>query len=536
MALTGGIIQCLGADSAVLALAGSGTRVMDMKGHMVMPGIIDGHLHILEGAADDLYNVRLTADMSFADILKEVERAAHQNLDREWILGGRFGPNAVSTMKEPGALRKLDAVSNGRPVVLKHVSAHSHFVNSVALAKAEITEDIAEPELGSFGRDPETGRLNGNLHEMAGWPVLRAITAYTEEQNARLAQHGVGILNGFGVTGFLDAFSTRRTLDAFRRLDGDDQLNAWAGFCLGLNATWENGDDLHNPEELARDYPEYASQRVLPSFAKIFLDGVPSLRTAAMLEPYSRASIDEPETDGGATILDMQALTTEIARYDRMGLTAKVHAIGDRAVRMVLDAVEQVRKVNGSDGPPHQIAHMNLIAPVDVPRLASLNVTADLCPPLWYPGTASAGHARAVGSKRYQQAWPIRSIVESGALAMAGSDWPTLFATPNPWPGLAGMITRASDDPMFPDTQAPEQALELETALKLYTVNAARALGIADRTGSLQPGMSADFIILDRNLHDIAPRDIANTNVLATVFQGRVVHGDLEILANRNAI
>ena len=261
--------------------------------------------------------------------------------------------------------------------------------------------------------------------------------------------------------------------------------------------------------------------------AKIFLDGVPSLRTAAMLQPYALRNASDAPSDGGAMSRTLDELVDEMAGFDKLGLSVKVHAVGDRAVRTVLDAVEQVRRRNGADGPQHHIAHGQFITEQDIPRLTALNVLADLCPPLWFPSAASNAHQRVAGAERYAKTWPIKSILAAGADAAAGSDWLTVFHDIDPWQALAGMLTRKDPSGIFAGVHNADEAISLEQALPLFTRNSARAMRIGDKTGQLAPGLSADAIVLDRDLFTIKPDEIAATKVEATLFEGRVVHGAL---------
>jgi predicted amidohydrolase YtcJ len=528
VAICGGRIAAIGTTRQVCATAGVQTRLVDLRGRMAMPGLIDFHLHLMNGAINELHEVRLDTQQTFEEVLARIQAAAQKSGARDWIVGGRFGHLAIAAMSSVEARRRLDAVSNGRPVLLRHSSGHSVFANSKALAAAGIDRDTPDPPAGHIARDEANNEPTGLLYESAMFPAVRAITPLGDEQLAATARHGVSLLNSFGITGFLDAHTTAETLRAFKALDDAGALTGWAGFCLGLSDTWESGDPTHDPSTLYELSKGFRGPHMRLDFAKIFLDGVPSLRTAAMLDLYPKQGAGDPVTDGGVTSLTSDQLAAEITKLDAMGLGVKVHAIGDRAILMVLDAVEVARSANGPNGPAHQIAHMNFIRPQDIPRLKRLNVIADLCPPLWYPEQASTVHERMVGAERYGSTWPVRTIVESGATAATGSDWPTVFPSPNPWPGLAGLLLRRDPRGKYPGSHNAKEAITLETALPLYTRNPARALGLGSVTGQLSPGFSADLIVLDRNLFEIKPEEIADTRVLTTLFEGRIVFGDLE--------
>jgi predicted amidohydrolase YtcJ len=200
----------------------------------------------------------------------------------------------------------------------------------------------------------------------------------------------------------------------------------------------------------------------------------------------------------------------------------KIHCAGDAAVRTALDAIEVVRSFKGDTPLMHQIAHAGFVDPADIRRFKDLNVVADLSPILWYPNQIIDGIEQAVG-ERVRQYWPNRNLVQAGVLIATGTDWPVI-PNPDPWSGIEGLITRRDPSGQFDGALWPEQALDLATAIEAYTINPARAMGIETITGSLAVGKSADLIVLDRNLFETAPTDIADTQVLITFFEGRVAY------------
>jgi predicted amidohydrolase YtcJ len=519
IAIGGGRILALGTAAVLEGLCGPGTRRVDLGGRMVMPGLIDFHMHLLNSMTTRLYSTPLDPADDFATVLDKVAAAARAPGRREWVTAGPYGPAALAAMEHPGALAALDAISQGRPVSLTHVSAHGRFASSEALARAGITGSTPNPQDGEIVRDT-AGQATGLLHETASWPVRDAIPALTDAEMLEVAREAMGYLNGLGLTGFADASATLGMLRTFRALEDEGGLTCWAGFNLALSPT-SMGYDAAEATALRRERRALCGPHMVADFAKIFLDGVPSLRTAAMLEPYATAPAGEPPI---AMMLDVQQLADAIAEFDAEGMGVKVHAIGDRAVLTVLDAVERVRARNGT-GVQHQIAHGQFIRAQDIPRLRALNMLADMNPPLWFPNSASLTHERVVGKERYEQAWPIRDILASGADIAVGSDWMTVSAELDPWLSLCGMVTRRDGSGRFPGAHRPDQALSVAEALPLYTRGPARAMRISDRTGQLSPGLSADLIVLDRDLIGIDPMAIAGTQVMATLFEGRLVHG-----------
>lgn len=204
-------------------------------------------------------------------------------------------------------------------------------------------------------------------------------------------------------------------------------------------------------------------------------------------------------------------------------MTVKVHAIGDRAISDVLDAIASVRAANG-EGPLHHIAHMNYIRRADIARLPALGVVADFSPPIWFPNPGRARMTSLLGAERVERTWLIRDVVESGAIVGAGSDWPCMTLSPTPWLALSTMLTRRNPELPELGVHGPDQRISLDTAIRLFTINPAIAMGISSDTGSLTVGKSADFIVLDRDIFGIEPEAIAETVVSATYFEGRLVH------------
>ena len=201
----------------------------------------------------------------------------------------------------------------------------------------------------------------------------------------------------------------------------------------------------------------------------------------------------------------------------------KVHTAGDGAVRLALDAIEAVRERNGPSGLRHELAHAGYIDPVDLPRFAQLNVTADLSPYLWYPRPIVDAIIGAVGERAYEY-FPIKDLLTTGANVGMGSDWPSAAADMNPWPAIEAMVTRRNPLRDDDETLWLEQAITLEQALAIATRQGARAYRLEERTGSVEVGKSADLIVLNNNLFDIPPARISETSPDLTLFAGQVVY------------
>ncbi|MNT12714.1 N-substituted formamide deformylase precursor [compost metagenome] len=249
---------------------------------------------------------------------------------------------------------------------------------------------------------------------------------------------------------------------------------------------------------------------------------MPGAKTAAFHDPYVADAV-HGAGHRGHTLVSQPDLVRYIDRSEKLGMGLKVHCTGDAAVTQMLDAIETVRHFNGPTSVLHHIAHASYIRDEDIRRFADLGVVADLCPMIWFPTTFLEGHREAMGRERAERFWPVADLLGAGTLLAGGSDWP-VCPTPDPWSGIAGLVTRQNPSGAFPgEALWPEQAIDLETAIAIYTINSAQASGLASETGSIEVGKSADLIVIDQNVFDVPASRIAETGVLTTYFEGRVV-------------
>ena len=521
LAIRDGRILCIG-DAAVQAACGPDTKRVELAGQMAMPSFIDVHVHILMAGQLALYEMQFPYNASVDEICDYVRAQAERTPAGHWVVGNAWGGDMISTLNCDASLAKLDAASPHHPVMLRDESMHNRWVNSVAMRTAGISDNIKAPPQGSFGRDPQTGRLTGLLIEAASGIVeFAADQAFTADMRKSSVKQAVEIANSLGVTGFQEAATALPILQALAELDRSSDLTAWAvgslplvapGFIFGLA-----GDALL----AVRD--DYRTMHVRPAFTKLFLDGVPGAQTAAFHEAYISNGANPPG-HRGELLVEQPDLIRMIDKSEKLGMGMKIHCTGDLAVTAMLDAVEAVRHFNGPTTVRHQIAHASYIRPQDIERFAKLGVVADLCPIMWFPTAFLEGHKEVLGEERATNFWPIAALKDTGALIAGGSDWPVV-PLPNPWFGIEGMVTRQNPFGEFPGISLwPEQAIDLESAIRAYTINPAVAMGIDDVTGSLEPGKSADLIILDQNVFDVPPTRIGKTKVLTTYFEGRVVH------------
>jgi predicted amidohydrolase YtcJ len=398
-------------------------------------------------------------------------------------------------------------------------SRHNRWASTRALELAGITADSI-PTSGVTLLDPDDGTPTGVLLEAAGIPVQEAYDhsgGLTPEQHAAASRRGIELLNSFGITAFQDAGVSVDILAALAGLDRADELHAWVVSSLLINDEIFGFDPIGAP--LLDRGEEFRTPHHRPDFVKIFLDGVPPARTASFLDPYPADPVHGAHFHGETT-MTLDELTDWLRAVAARGLGAKVHCTGDGSARLVLDATARVRAEGFTT--PVQIAHGQFLAESDIPRLAALDVSADISPFIWYPGVIPRALADVLG-ERAEHSQPNRALLDAGALVAGGSDWP-VSESPNTLEGLQGLVTRADPLGRAAGTLWPEQAISAEEALEVFTINAATAMGLGAETGSLTPGKSADFVILERDAIGGPAEEIVHTEVVSTWFAGRTVH------------
>ena len=521
VAIAGGRFVAVGTNDEIDEFAGDDTEVTDLQGRMAMPGIFDIHIHPVDGSMAALYDCSFPFTSTVEQMLERVAGCVAETEAGEWIRGGQWAVG-LATLDQSISAELLDTVAPNNPVFLMDSTVHNAWVNTLALERLDIGPDTPDPPGGSIVRD-SIGIPNGILIDDAAYNAISTLPDYSQEQYEEALAWTVVLLNGYGVTGFKDAIAEAGSLGAYNALDRSGRLSARVAASLIWKRSWIQSHEEHLLNIEQRD--AFRSEHVNPDFIKIFLDGIAPSRTAYMLEPYQPHEAFPPD-HRGEPLHDSATLAEDVTSFDAQGLTVKMHAIGDAALRQGLDAIEAAREANGPSGLRHEISHAGLMHADDIGRFAQLGAVPELAPILWYPvpGLVEAQTA-AIGRERADFSFPIRSLVESGAQPAYGSDWPAVVPTPNPWPGVEALLTR--QDPYLDDPQEykwAEQAVDLETALEIVTINGARALKVEDVAGSIEVGKSADLIVLDRNLFETPASDIADTRVFTTFFEGRTVY------------
>jgi predicted amidohydrolase YtcJ len=510
-------IVAVGSAADVAPHIGPRTRVVDIGGRLLLPGFQDAHVHPISGGVDRL-QCDLRGSRGREAVLATIRAYVAAHSDEEWIVGSGW----YMADFENGTPRRedLDAIVPDRPVFLPNRDGHSAWVNTKALELAGIDRDTPDPDDGRIERDPD-GTPTGTLHEGAGDPVealLPRLTDDTLSEGLRLAQD---YLHSLGITAWQDAIVSPRDGLIYRRAAEAGWLTARVEAAMW----WERGVGGEQVDELIARSRDGSVGRLRSNSVKLMLDGVLETFTGAMLDPYLDGG-GEPTDRTGIDFLDPAQLPGWVTRLDAAGLQPHFHAIGDRAVRNALDAVEAARTANGrTDTRPH-VAHIQVIHPDDVPRFAALGVIAN-AQPLWacHEGQMDELTIPFLGPVRTTWQYPFKSLLRAGATLAMGSDWGV--STPNPLEEMEVAVTR-----VYPESRGeaepflPDERLTLDEAIRGFTLGSAYANHLDDETGSIEAGKLADLIVIDRDLFAPDAGPIADANVLLTVVGGTAVFED----------
>lgn len=496
LGIADGVIAVIGSDRDVRALADDSTRITDLGGAMAMPGMHDGHVHLLE---QSLRNTQIQCQLDDPQTMEELGAqmlAYHQkNPDREWVIAGIYNSQVLTNEMVTKAW--LDDLLPGTPVILyDHTAVHVCLASSEALRRAEITRETPNPEGGVIVRDAD-GEANGWLTEAATALVRFAVPPYTEDEIDHALAYATKLCAECGITSVQEAGSYRSLLEGLVRLErrGDLQTFVFAHLVYNFPAWGGWGTTLF--DGLLADREQFRSELVAPDGIKVFLDGT------SLPPQFTHVPLDEGtgEVDTTNLMVNQDTLVARIREWTDAGLKIKAHASGMGAVRIGLDVYE--RALDGRvPAVPHDIAHSRWVSAADVPRYARIGVVGEMSPTIWQDPRFND---TLDGAFRFASLW------RSGAHLSLGSDW-ILPQTPNLFPGIGGMLDWGNE------------SLSLEQAIQMATLNGATSIGKENRFGSLEVGKDATFIVLDRNLFESTPSEIGETRVTRTVLRGAVVY------------
>ena len=520
VAIAGGRILAVGGAADIAPYRGASTRVIDAGGRLVLPGFTDSHIHFLNGG-ESLAQLDLMSAETIAEVQQRVVKFAAAHPKEKWILGRGWEYPIFGSVALPDK-KYLDEILPDRPVYLECFDGHTWWANSKALQLAGITRQTPDPPGGHIVHDPATGEPTGAIKEDAADALVqRVIPLPTRSEKlqairaAMKAANEAGLVRVHGCTDFSIADDDLMNVDLYDELRRKGELTIRLYLARYMHPPRVGADQIRDIERARR---RYRDDWISAGAAKFLLDGVIESHTAAMLEPYS----DLP-SQSGDLIWDATSYTAGVAALDRVGIQVFTHAIGDRAIRVALDAYENAARTNHTADARHRIEHIEDVSLADIPRFGKLGVIASFQPLHAYPDDDTLlVWARNVGPERAQRAWAWHSVEAAGGQLAFGSDWP--IVTLNPWLGVQSALTRQTFEGKPEGGFIPQERISLGEAIRGYTLGAAFAGRREKSEGSLEPGKLADLIILSQDLFKIPPSKIAETKVLLTMVGGKVVY------------
>ncbi|MEU6164436.1 amidohydrolase [Streptomyces tanashiensis] len=518
LAVVGERIAAVGHDE-VRDLIGPGTEVVDLTGKLLLPGFQDAHIHAVSGGKE-LAECDLTGTVGVTDYLQRIREYADAHPEHTWITGGGWSMESFEGGMPTRQL--LDSVVPDRPVLLSNRDHHGAWANSRALELAGLTADSPDPADGRIEREAD-GSPSGMLQEGAIGLVARLVPPTTAADRLAGLLRAQKLLHSLGITAWQDALlgsfgGMADPSESYLTAAGDGSLTARVTGALW----WDRERGAEQIPELVARREKCASGRFRAGSVKIMQDGIAENFTAAMTTPYLDGC-GCATGNSGLSFVDPEALRGYVTELDALDFQVHFHALGDRAVREALDALEAAIAANGRRGNRHHLAHLQVVHPDDLTRFAALGAIANI-QPLWAAHEPQMDELTIpfLGPERAAWQYPFGDLVRAGATLAAGSDWPV--SSPDPIAGIHVAVNRrdpeATDDRVF----YAEQRLDLTTALAAYTAGTAHVNGLDD-TGSLRPGHLADLVVLDRDILTGPPEEIAEARVERTYVGGQLVHG-----------
>ncbi|MDH4871101.1 amidohydrolase [Pseudomonas sp. BN515] len=526
VAIENGKIVAVGSDAEVLRLKQADTQMLDLGGKVLMPGFIDSHAHVVKGGLQ-MHQANLNGEELPLD---ELEKRL-----RQWREDGKAkrGDFLVVGGVPTSYWDQLDAFEQrfnagewaDTPILFAGWDYHTGWVNRAMLKRAGIdaakVKSLKGEELATIGHH-ENGQPNGFLVDAGLYAAQELIPLPSQAELLTGARDALHYYNSLGITAWMDPLaneipggpidnSSVGVLPTYKAMADSGELSAHVAALLMADskATPKDLDELDKVRQQFQGVPNLT----LPGI-KVFADGVAEhpAHSAAMLEPYKNSS------KRGELLFDPAQFGELVNAADARGWLVHVHAIGDRAVRESLNGIEQARKARNS-GIPHSITHLQMVNPKEFARFKPLDVIASM---QLYWATADELSVDLVqpyvSAMAFQYQYPARSLLKNGATIAGASDWP--ITTPEPWKAIYQAVSRKGPKGVL----NADEEIDRETMFQAYTLNAARAIRLDDRIGSLKPGKQADLILLDRDVFQVEPEALRDTQVLKTWFAGRDVY------------
>jgi predicted amidohydrolase YtcJ len=505
IAISGNKVLATGSDGEMGALLAPEGKVVDLKGRTVTPGFTDSHLHFLSYGLSLLQIVLLEVP-SLEEVLARVAARAEFTPAGQWLTGHGWD----HTLWEGGEFptrHDLDRIAPEHPVWLRRKCGHAGWANTRALRLAGITAETPDPPAGAIDHEPDTGEPTGILKETAMDLVADLFDDPSLEEATGAIKVAIANSHKLGLTG-VHTMEGAAAFRAFQQLEADGELS--------IRVLMQIPEDNLDAAIRVGLRSGFGNERLRIGGLKAFADGALGARTAYMLKAYE----GEPDNYGIA-VSGSDHLNELVGKAARAGIASYIHAIGDRANREVLDAVELSRKAGEGLDLRHRIEHAQILHPDDIPRLAKLGVIASMQPIHAMQDMLVAD--KIWGARCANGAYAWRSLLDTGAVLTFGSDSPVEDL--NVMKGIHAAVTRRrADGSPGPEGWYPHERLSVDEAVYAYTAGAAYASGEQAIKGTLSPGKLADLVVLSQDIFSIEPMAILDTDVVATMFDGEFVY------------
>jgi hypothetical protein len=536
LAVTNGRIVYTGDDAGVRQHIGPHTRVIELQGRMLMPGLIDAHMHPQSGGARllncNLNYERLTVPQFEARIQACIDKDGERDPKR-WLVVVNWFQQGMQPDGVEMSHATLDALRTRRPVLVRSSFGHSVLLNSRGMALAGVRDGVPDPHAGKIVRDA-AGKATGLLEDAAQDMAMNLLPPLTPAENLAASARALDAMRRQGVTTFLDAYTDPETLTAFATLQRRQKLTARAHFAVLVEPKDSPRKAVSAIRKLARRFDQ-GTTRAAPSMqvrhAKLFMDGViaaPAL-TGAMLAPYyseTNGQWSPGSSAGPDSYFTQPALRAMLAALAAARIDPHIHTDGDRAVRDTLAAVEALRTTPQGKAARPALAHNEIVDPADYARFAQLDATAVLSFQWAKPAPDTVGALKPyMGPLRYDLVEPQELLRQAGARIAFGSDWPV--DPLDQWFALKVAVTRTAAPDAgaeFAGRLGTQPGMPRLAALRAITIDAAYVLRQEKDTGSLEVGKLADMVVLDRDYFTVPEEEIARIKVLRTIVGGKTVY------------
>lgn len=535
LAVENGKVVLIGSNEEVVKIADKNTHIIDLKGKVVMPGLIDSHSHPIYGGLG-----LLKAHVSAADQNTDFDYL--QKVTKKWREDGSAltGDIAVVVGLDASYWAKIDDFNKlfnsgywvDKPLFFMGSDQHTGWANEALRQKAGLNKAFVDKQPQSIqytiGKNKD-GSPNGLVADASTDFILKVIPKETDAMYLKAGEAAMTYYNQLGMTSLVDAavntlplrplFGSIQpgskeygSLDVYRELAKKDKLTMNISAFYLINPNWK-ANDLDYVDKIKKTFDNVDNLNI--KGIKIIDDGVPMfpIQTAAMFLPYQKTgNVVKPS-------YPQPRLNELVTAANKKGYSIHIHAVGNEAVNSALDAIEFAHKTLGSEMPIDSIAHAQFIQSSDIPRFKALNVIPSM-QMLWGRGDfRTVNYVEPyVGEKTFKEFTPVKSLLDAGTTVAGGSDWPVESASP--WQAAYEAITRKGDYGVV----NPEQIIDRKSVFYAYTINAAKLAGLDDRVGSLEKGKQADFIIVDRDVFKVSPEQLKETKVLDTYFKGKLVY------------